>query len=205
VVPPPGPDRLSHVLERVREDVFEPEFVSDAPLIRFEAFARNSRVFGWLRLDADRLTDLLNAHLEIGLDHVEVENLDDGTTSKADSIVISRDELIAVHATGPRGDAELRRRTRPHAIALQSGSYLVGGHLHAPVGTDALESYRSRPPMVPLTDAWVEYWSGGRRRRQWIGTIVVNRDLAEWVRIVTDDDLAFGHIRPKNDAPRSVG
>lgn len=193
------------MLERVHEEVFEPEFVSDAPLVRFEAFARNSRVFGWLRLDADRLTDLLNSHTEVGLDHVEVENLDDGTTSIADQIVITRDELIAVHATGPRGDASRRTRTRPHAVALQSGSYLVGGHLHAPVGTNPLESYRTRPPMVPLTDAWVEYWSGGRRRRQWIGTIVVNRELADWVRVVTDDDLAFGHIRPRSDPPRASG
>jgi hypothetical protein len=197
VAPSSLPERLSLVLERTNEDVHEPEFVSAAPLVRFEAFARNTRVFGWLRLDADRLTDLLNAHREIELDHVEVEDLDAGTSTVADRIVIARDELVAVLATAPRGDAARRMRTRPHAIALQSGSYLVGGHLHAPVGDAALQSYWSRPPMVPLTDAWVEYWSGGRRRRQWIGTIVVNRDLADWVRVVTDEDLAFGHIRPR--------
>jgi hypothetical protein len=197
VAPSLQPERLSLVLERTNEDVYEPEFVSAAPLVRFEAFARNTRVFGWLRLDADRLTDLLNAHQEIELDHVEVEDLDAGTSTVADQIVITRHELVAVLATAPRGDVAQRTRTRPHAIALQSGSYLVGGHLHAPMGETALDSYRSRPPMVPLTDAWVEYWSGGRRSRQWIGTIVVNRDLADWVRVVTDEDLAFGHIRPR--------
>ena len=50
--------------------------------------------------------------------------------------------------------------------------------------------------MIPLTDAWIEYWSGGRRKRQWVGTIVVNRELADSWRFVPDEDLAFGRLRP---------
>jgi hypothetical protein len=50
--------------------------------------------------------------------------------------------------------------------------------------------------MIPLTNAWIEYWSGGQRKRQWIGTIVVNREQAEWLRLVKADDLAYGRMRP---------
>jgi hypothetical protein len=50
--------------------------------------------------------------------------------------------------------------------------------------------------MVPLTDAWVEYWSGGERTNQAIGTIIVNQRAADWVQAVTDDDLIEGALRP---------
>ena len=50
--------------------------------------------------------------------------------------------------------------------------------------------------MVPLTDAWMEYWQAGQRLRQWIGTIVFNRDVADWIRVVAEEDLEFGRLRP---------
>ena len=49
--------------------------------------------------------------------------------------------------------------------------------------------------MIPLTEAWIKYWSGGQRKRQWVGTIVVNRDLTDSIRLVTEDDLSFGRLR----------
>lgn len=190
---PPG--RLQLVLERVQEDVLEPEFVSDAPLVRFEAYADRSRVFGWVRLDAERLTDLLNAHEELHLVNVQIEDLGDGWTRTADDVLVHRRELVAVHVSGPRGDAARRTPTRTHPIAVQSGPYLIGGHLHAAPGVDASLSARERQPMIPLTDAWIEYWAGGQRKRQWVGAIVINRDLTDWIKLVTDEDLAFGRLR----------
>ena len=109
--------------------------------------------------------------------------------------MILRRELIAVHATGPRGDSTRRQRTRTHAMAFQSGNYLIGGHLHAEPGTDR-SHVGGGPTMLPLTDAWIEYWSGGERKHQATGTIVVNRDEADWMRIVTDEDLINGGLRP---------
>jgi hypothetical protein len=188
--------RLHLVLQPSSEEVFEPDAVADAPLIRFMAYGVHERVFGWVRLRADRLTDLLNAHDELHLSEVEIESLEDGITRSVDEIVIQRRELMAVHATGPRGDSALRQRTRTHAMAIQSGNYLIGGHLHADPGADPLASVSGRPAMLPLTDAWIEYWSGGERRHQATGTIVVNRDEVDWIRVVTDDDLIGGGLRP---------
>ena len=187
---PPGTLRV--LLQRQPEEPFEPDSVAEAPLVRFAAYARHERVFGWVRLTADRLTDLLNAHDTIVLVDVQIEDLDDGRTRSAERFVIAAADLIAVQATGPRGDAAHRQRTSTRPVAIGAGQYLIGGHLHAPHGSDPLDALRSRPSMVPLTDAWVEYWSGSERTSQAVGTIIVNRRAADWVRSVTDE----GALRP---------
>jgi len=194
--PQTPPDRLHFVLQPKPEDVFEPEYASDLPLVQFVAFGRDHRMFGWVRLIADRLTDLLNAHGELMLTHVEIESLEDGSVRSADEVLIRCSELIAVHASRARGDGQRRRRTRAHAIAIQSGNYLIGGYLHAPPGSDPIAHVGERPLMVPLTDAWIEYWSGTERTTQSIGTIIVNREQADWMRVVTDEDLCGGLLRP---------
>lgn len=192
---PPG--RLQLVLQRTAEEVFEPDSVADAPLIRFAAYVAHRRVFGWVRLHEDRLTDLLNAHDELHLVDVGLESLPNGWPGTVDEVILPRDELIAVQASGPRGDPGLRRATRAHPIAIRSGRYLVGGYLHVPNGTDPLEGAQSRPPMIPLTDASIEYWVGNRREHQASGTIIVNRERADWIRLVTHDDLIEGNLRPE--------
>ena len=63
-------------------------------------------------------------------------------------------------------------------------------------GTDQVAIARNRPPMIPLTDAWIEYWTDGRRTSQAIGTIVFNRDLARSMRSVTDDELVEDMLTP---------
>jgi|SRR5664279_471969 hypothetical protein len=195
MLPQTPPDRLHFILQRTPEEVFEPDFVSDVPLVRFVAFGRHHRVFGWVRLRADRLTDLLNTHKELLLTHVEIESLEDRVTRSVDEVLIRCSELIAVHASKPRGDEARRRLTRTHPIAIQSGNYLIGGYLHAPPGSDPIASMGERPLMVPLTDAWIEYWSGGERTKQSSGTIIVNREQVDWMRVVTDEDLFSDLLR----------
>lgn len=194
MTPPPRP--LRFVLQRTFEEIFEPESVTEAPLVRLSAFAAHHRIFGWVRLRADRLTDLLNAHDGLVLTDVEIEDLDSGVRTHSDVIEVATQELVAVHAAGPRGDEALRHRTRSHPIAVRIGSYLVGGHLHADPGEDPLENLRHRPAMVPLTDAWIEYWTGQTPRRHGIGTIIVNRAAADAIELVTDDALIEGLLEP---------
>jgi hypothetical protein len=188
---PPRPDagRLRFSLQPTLEEVFEPDYVPEAPLVRFDAYRRHERVFGWVRLDADRLTDLLNAHEELVLTDVVIESLEDGRTRSVDEILIRCSELIAVHASGPRGDEGQRAVTVTHPVAVRSGDYLIGGHLHALPGSDPIASIGERPLMVPLTDAWIEYRSGGARTRQVSGTMIVNRARVDWMRIAGDEKL----------------
>jgi hypothetical protein len=196
MLPQTPSDRLHLLLQRTPEEVFEPDYASDVPLVQFVAFGTNDRVFGWVRLRADRLTDLLNTHDELLLTDAEIESLEDGVTRSVDEVLIRCSELIAVHASAPRGDEARRRLTRTHPIAIQSGNYLIGGYLHAPTGSDPIASMGERPLMVPLTDAWIEYWSGRGPTKQSSGTIIVNRERADWMRVVTDDDLFGGMLRP---------
>jgi hypothetical protein len=62
-------------------------------------------VFGWVRLQADRLTDLINAHDSLLLTDVQIEGLEGGEPRSEERVLIAAEDLIAVHASGPRGDA----------------------------------------------------------------------------------------------------
>lgn len=190
---------LQLVLQRTPEDVFEPDSVSDVPLVRFIAYGAHQRVFGWVHLRADRLTDLLNAHEDLVLINVELETLLNGVTGTVDEVHIRREDLIAVQAPEPRGAETARRSTETHPIAIQAGNYLIGGCLHVAPGDDPIASAWDRPPMIPLTDAWIEYWTDGKRQRHWIGTVVVNRDRTDWIRVISEADLADGHLRPTHE------
>jgi len=184
------PSRLCLVLERVSEEVHEPELVATLPLLGFEAFVPGSRVFGWVRLDADRLTDMLNAHEELLLVNILVENLDGGPTVTADEAIVRRGELVAVRASGPRGDASRREPTHTHPVVIESGPYLIGGHLHAAPGADPMVRILGRELMVPLTSAWIAYRPGADLRREHMGTIIVNRELVTSIQRVTEQELA---------------
>ena len=80
----PPPALLHFALQQTHEEIFEPDSVSEAPLVRFSAYAAHHRIFGWVRLRADRLTDLLNTHDELLLSDVEIEDLDDGTRRRSE-------------------------------------------------------------------------------------------------------------------------
>jgi hypothetical protein len=192
---PPG--RLQLLVQRTAEEVFEPDVGPDVPFVRFAAYGAHQRVFGWVRLEEERLTDLLNAHDELHLLEVELEALATGLRGTVDEVVIHRRDLVAVQAHGPRGDASRRRTTRTYPLAVQSGSYLIGGYLHVQPGIDPLTLLWERPPMIPLTDALIEYWVHGKRVHQAIGTIIFNRDAVDWVRVVTHEDLLEGLLRPE--------
>jgi hypothetical protein len=177
------PATLNLVLEPQAEDIHEPDFAAYTPLVGFEAFLSAQRVFGWVRLDADRLTDLLNAHDLLHLENVHVEDLRDGHTVAADETLLPRSEIIAVIASGPRGDPSRRTATRRHAVAVEAGIYRVGGCMHTTAGVDPEVRWRSGGPMVPLTGAWIEYRSGGRYCRYSSDAVIVNRRLATRVDI----------------------
>ncbi len=180
------PATLSLVLERRSEDIHEPEFAAYAPLVSFEALLPAERVFGWVRLDTDRLTDLLNAHDLVHLENVLIEDHRDGRSVSAEETIIPRSEMVAVIAHGPRGNPARRRATRPHAVVVVSGTYRIGGFVHAPPGMDPEERWCDGSPMVPLTEAWLEYRSGDQYRRERAETVIVNRDLATRIELLPD-------------------
>jgi hypothetical protein len=151
------------------------------PMVDFVAYADDCVLSGRVRLSAERMTDLLNEHEEIQLVDVMVQRLRDAGALEAAEILVRRDEILFVHAAGPRGEAGRRRRTLLHPLAMQLGPYQIRGYLHALPGSPPLVAIRSRQPMVPLTDAWIEYDDGSMHHGHRVGAIVVNRDRIDWI------------------------
>jgi hypothetical protein len=158
------------------------EGAADLPEVDFVAYSTSERLSGRVRLDSARLTDMLNAHQEYVLVDALAERLPDGGSMVVHEILVARHELALVRAGGPRGDRTLRVPTTTHRLVLRTGRYLVAGRLHATAGDDPLAALRSRDPMVPLTDAAIMFRVGPDIVEEPGGTIVVNRDLVEWVR-----------------------
>ena len=148
------------------------------------AYAADCRVLGQLPRQPGRFSDLLNAHEEFELVNVQLESLADGHVVTEASIVLARDDLIAVHASEIAGQSSARTQTRAHRIVVRSDPYTIWGDLHALPGSDPIASFQHRPPMVPLTRSRIAYELGGVLGQFELGTLIVNRELAELVRAV---------------------
>jgi hypothetical protein len=156
--------------------------IDELPEVDFVAYSTSERLSGRVRLDASRLTDMLNAHGEFVLVDALAERLPAGGSMVVPEILVGRHELAVVHAGGPRGDRARRIPTERHGLVLRSGRYLITGHLHSSAGQDPLAALRARESMVPLTHAAVLYRAGHDVVREPAGTLVVNRDLLDWAR-----------------------
>ena len=161
----------------------------DPPRIDFVAYGEDCLLVGQIALGATRLSDLMNDHDEYELVDVEVHSLTGDPAARAQEVVVPREELLLVHAAGPRGDRAARVRTRQHPIAIAAGPYQVRGYYHALPGADAISSFRHRRPMVPLTDVWVEYRLGGVPQRRRVATLLVNRQQIDWVVEAEDEQI----------------
>jgi hypothetical protein len=186
---------------------------STIPVVGLTVFTADSIAFGYVPLAAGRVTDLMNEYEDYEFVDTHVRSLDDGHGLELRTVVIERDEILVVGVAGPRGDPTRRTRTRPIPVELRLGPYDVRGNIHVVPGTDPMVSFRSRRPMVPLTEATVE-WDApdGREVARW-GTVVVNRPLTDWiapaVRDVRPPDLllvpdADGSGLAKDFTPRLV-
>ena len=152
------------------------------PEVEFVAYSTSERLSGRVRLDKSRLTDMLNVHREFVLVDALAERLPEGGSMVVPEILVARHELALVRVGGPRGDRALRIPTTTHQMVLRSGRYLVTGWLHTSPGEDPLAALRARDPMVPLTDASILFRVGTDIVEEPGGTIVVNRELVDWVR-----------------------
>ena len=190
--------RLRLVLRREPEPPVASSPLVDTPAaprqVEFVAYAEDCLLSGYVRLAADRLTDLLNEHEVLELVDVYVQDLAAGTGMQVATIRVDRDELLMVHAVGPRGNRGRRTRMRQHPVGIQIGPYHVRGYIHALPGADPISSFRHRRPMVPITDAWIEYVAGTTRQRRRVGTLIVNRQLVDWIVEANDEEVEMPDI-----------
>lgn len=180
--PEPPAARVAEIAE------LEPALVPGRE-VEVAAYAEDCRVFGFMRLTGERMSDALNDATEYQLTDVMVVRLDDGLATEAMDLIVKRDEVLAVRATGPRGDPARRIRRRPYPVTLQTGPYIIHGYVHGLPGADPLQQIRRRKPMVPLTESWIEYRSATHNHRARVGTIVVNHELWDWIRMSRDEEV----------------
>lgn len=165
-------------------------------LVDLTAYAADCLIRGRLELRARRLTDQLNADPRIALTDVELEGLHDGRRVGVRSFTVHRVDLCAVWVEGPRGEKRLRVATTPHRLQAQIGPYTVLGRLHTRPGEEKVRSLIARESLVPFTDATIAYVVAGILEVQDASTLLINRDLASWLRDAQPVEGAF-RISPK--------
>jgi len=193
----PGPLRLVFQSSPRAADADRPTLEAPpVPVVHLTVFADDSVASGSLALTADRVTDLMNDRAEFEFVDTFLQSLDDGHELLVKSIVVTREEIFAVAVAGPRGDPTRRTRTRPIPVELRVGRYDVSGNIHVIPGTDPLIGFRRRRPMVPLTEATIEFDSPDGRTLSRFGTLLVNRDLTDWIAPASRSD-----VRPPEATP----
>ena len=170
------------------------------PTVELTVYADDSVVFGRLPLTADRVTDLMNDGTEFEFTDTYLQSLDDSHGLLVRTVVVAREEIFAVAVAGPRGDPTRRTRTRPMPVELRLGRYDVSGNIHVVPGTDPILGFRRRKVMVPLTEATVAFDAPGGRTISRFGTVLVNRDLTEWIAPASRSD-----VRPPELIPELAG
>lgn len=186
-----GLARPLRLVFRSREAAVEAplEPVPDRPSeVEFVAYAEDCILSGHVTLVADRLSDLVNEHQELELVDVLVSDLTGGEGIEVHQLLISRDEILVLHATGPRGRVDRRQRRRQHPVVAKLGPYIVRGYIHVLPGSDPISSLRHRKAIVAMTDALIEYSVGAESIRRRVSTVLINRELADWIVPGEDDD-----------------
>lgn len=158
--------------------------------IEFAGYAGDCRVFGRVASMGERLTDLLNAGDRITVRDVRLEALEDGHAVSLPDLVMELSDLHAVIGHGPRGLRDQRIRTEEHRLRLGIGPYVILGDLHTPPDRDPIGDVLKRPSMVPLTNATIAYQFAGQAHAEDIGTLIVNRQLTEWIAPVVEEQAA---------------
>ena len=143
------------------------------------AYGEDCILSGRLPMAAERLSDLLNENLEFELVDVMVEDLVGSAPSQIRDIVVHRDEILLVVASGPRGNPARRNHTRQHPIVARIGPYEVRGLIHSLPGVDPVENLRRRKPMIALTDAVIDFSIGATHHQRQASVLILNRDCVD--------------------------
>jgi len=170
-------------------------------VIELEAYAADCRLFGRVDLGDGRLTDLLNATPELRIADARLESLDDGHVVETPEITVASDELCAVVASGPRGEAARRLRTHAIRVAVDLGPYQVVGLVHGTPASDPLATALRRAAWLPLTDVTITYRRGPDSVSDEVATLLVNRTRASSFRAVEEASVLLPWEEPQMPRP----
>ena len=160
-------------------------------LIPFIGYAIGRRLIGHVECEGERLTDLLNRAESIVVRETYLENFEDDTVTNLGDGEVDRSILYAVEASDSRGETTRRIHTIRHRLQVQLGPYTALGLLHSLPGQMPLPYLHARGPMIPLSDATIGFASRGSLQMSDVGTLIINRDMLDWVRANEDEAAAF--------------
>jgi hypothetical protein len=160
-----------------------------AGMVEFDAYAADCRVHGQVEVGEGRLLDHLDRAAELFVRDARLEGIADGRMVEMAELTVARDELCAVVASGPRGDAARRLHTQTRLVEVEVGPYLVVGRVHGTPSSEPLVVAQRRQAWVPLTEATVMYRCGGSDVREEMTAILVNRGRMRSFRAVEQASL----------------
>ena len=163
---------------RIESDAALPVAAPEPTIVEFAAFAEDCRIRGSLHLTTERLSDQLNGEDPLVLSGVFVESLADAQSHDLPELIVQRDELCAVIASGPGGHPARRIRTQTTHVEVELGPYRVEGDLHGTPASNPLRTVLRRAVWVPLTDVTISYSSGAQRVTETVATLLLNRAMA---------------------------
>ena len=172
--------------------------------IDFMAFAADCTVTGKMTMFGERLTDFLNGQERFRVHHLECESLEDGHRAAIDSMSLERNDLLAVVATGPRGNEKQRVTLQTNRLQVSVGPYLILGRIHTKPGADAVASVMKRDPMIPLTHATIAYEVAGSIVARDLATVIVNRMLVDWISPTTEAATLFPDVPVRSPFARTM-
>jgi hypothetical protein len=174
-------------------------------MIDFEGYAGDCRIHAHLEIGTNRLTDVLNSTSELRIVDARLESLADGHGVELPELVLEHDELCAVVAAGPRGDAARRLRTRATRVVIELDPYRIEGNIHGTPASDPIGLVLRRAAWIPLTDVTIGYTFAGEVIREAIETLLVNRVKAASIRSVTEEMPLLPGETPRARPPVTAG
>jgi hypothetical protein len=168
-------------------------------LVPFIGYALGRRYIGYVECAGERLADFLNRTESVVVRQAFVENFEDDTVSNLGEGEIERSILYAVEASGGDGQKGRSLQTFRQRLQVQLGPYSALGTLHAAPGQMPLPYLTSEGPMIPLTDATLGFAKRSSLQMRDVGTLIVNRDLLDWVRASDDEAGAFPGVTVVTD------
>jgi hypothetical protein len=147
---------MSLLVERERHGYRSPPSVTRGPRAFSSGDARR-RYASSMRIDFKAYADDYTIGGATNFQGVTVRALEDGRRHDLPSAVVPRDELCIVAATGPRGRADRRFRTRAYPMRIEVGPYVVVGYFHTLPTTDpfAIAEHRRIVALRPVRLAFV--------------------------------------------------
>ncbi|MGA2512958.1 MAG: hypothetical protein ABSG37_05010 [Candidatus Limnocylindrales bacterium] len=174
-------------------------------MVELLAYAADCRVHGQIELAEARLSDQLNGTLELLVLDARIEDLADGHVVATPELTVSRDELCAVVASGPRGDAARRLHTITTRVEVEVGPYWIVGWVHSMPTSGPLGAFLRQVAWVPLTEATVKYRYGAADVRDKVTTLLVNRHLMCSFRAVEEAGLELPWEAPREPKAAAPG